>query len=114
MDHHRAAPRLAGTDAYGRPHAPRLVGRTERGLERPHVSRLAPPREPDGAPDLIAELEQIAALARNAQRSLDDGRAVNGRSALMRIEYQAADAHRHALEHRRRTTAAELSEALTG
>lgn len=45
--------------------------------------------------DLLEELERIAAAARETQRNISDGRAVNGRSGLKKIEDMARDAVRH-------------------
>lgn len=44
--------------------------------------------------ELIAELEAIATLARNADAAIEYGRAVNGRSMLKKIADRASDAAR--------------------
>jgi hypothetical protein len=44
------------------------------------------------APDLLAELDAIADQARDAQAKLRAGLAVNGATALRRIEERAKDA----------------------
>lgn len=45
--------------------------------------------------DFLAELDAIRERAAEAQRKLAEGRAVNGRSDLQKIEKMAEDAIRH-------------------
>lgn len=46
--------------------------------------------------DLLAELDELAAMARAGIRKLAAGEAVNGVSTLQKIENRAKDAARHA------------------
>lgn len=53
--------------------------------------------------DVLAELDELALMARKARRAIDAGEAVTGSSALARIEAKANDAARWA--RKERTTA---------
>lgn len=71
-------------------------------MRHPHAHgkgvRYAVAQDPLGTVDLVGELQAIEQLARNARAALSDGSAVNGQSALKRIEDRARDAARYARE----------------
>lgn len=60
---------------------------------------------PGSTPDLVATLREIQRIAVTSARSLRDGSATNGASALAKIELAARDAVRHgeaAITHERK------------
>lgn len=71
-------------------------------MRHPHAHgkgvRYAIAQDPLGTVDLVGELQAIEQLARNARAAIANGEAVNGNSALGRIELRARDAARYARE----------------
>lgn len=77
-----------------------MTGPTNRAAGRTHLDTeadsCAPAPSGTTTVDLLAELDELRAMAKRAQRDIAAGVAPNGSTALRRIELKAADAARWA------------------